>query len=199
MISAENLVFSYKKNKVLDGLSFSVDGGECLVFTGPNGSGKSTALAIAAGILTPDAGTVKSDGKIGYLPQSIALFTDMTVLANLRFFAKLAGKELGKVLPLGLDELKDTRVSKLSGGQKKRLSIACTLISEPDILLLDEPCSGLDKEWQERFLNIVREKKRQGCAVIYVGHNPEEYSGFADRILDFKVMNVNDTEIQEGE
>lgn len=185
MIKAENLSFSYKKNKVLDGLSFSAGNGECLVFTGANGSGKSTALAIAAGILTPDEGTVEADGKIGYLPQSNALFSDMTVLANLRFFARLAGKKLDAELPLGLDELKNTRVSKLSGGQKKRLSIACTLISEPDILLLDEPCSGLDKDWQEKFLSIVAEKKAQGCCIIYVGHNPEEYSSFADKSLDF--------------
>lgn len=185
MITAENLCFSYKKNKVLDGLSFTVNDGECLVFTGPNGCGKSTALAIAAGVLKADSGRVESHGRIGYLPQSAALFSDMTVLANLRFFARLSGKKLGDGLPLGLGELKDTRVSKLSGGQRKRLSIACALIGEPDILLLDEPCAALDKEWKEAFLSMVKYRKEQGCAIIYVGHDPAEYSDFADRILDF--------------
>ena len=185
MLTAENLCFSYKKNKVLDGLCFSVNAGECLVLTGPNGCGKSTALAIAAGVLKADSGHVKRDGTIGYLPQAEALFYDMTVLANLRFFAKLAGEKLGETLPLGLSELKNTKVSKLSGGQRKRLSIACAFLGKPDILLLDEPCSGLDKEWQEVFLTMVKYKKEHGCCIVYVGHNPEEYAGLADKILDF--------------
>lgn len=185
MLNAENLSFSYKNNKVLDGLSFTLADGECLIFTGANGSGKSTVLAIAAGILKPDSGNITVDGSVAYLPQANALFVDMTVLANLRFFAKLAGKKLEGELPLGLEELKNKRVGKLSGGQQKRVSIACTFIADADILLLDEPCSGLDKDWQECFLNMVSEKKKKGCSIIYVSHNPDEYSGFADRIIDF--------------
>ena len=181
-VEVNRVSFAYRKKTVLSDISFHVQEGECLAIVGANGRGKSTLLAILAGILKPKAGTVCC-GKIGYLPQNIALFEDMTVEDNLSFFAGLAKCEVPECLPFRLDNKRKERVSRLSGGQKRQVSIACALLGEPKVLLLDEPAAGLDVEYREALLQLLEEKKKAGCTILYVGHEPLELVDICDKLL----------------
>lgn len=164
-------------------ISFCVQEGECLGIAGANGRGKSTLLAVLAGILKPKEGTVVCRGKVGYLPQEIALFEDMTVEANLQFFSGLAKCEVPVELPFQLDERRKERVGRLSGGQKRQMSIVCALLGDPKVLLLDEPAAGLDVEYREDLLCLLQEKKATGCTLLYVGHEATELADICDKLL----------------
>ena len=183
MIELLNISFSYGRKKILEKFSVTVRTGECVVLAGSNGSGKSTALSIMASVLRPDTGTMQVNGSVGFAPQGTALFKDMTVLDNLRFFAGLKKCLVPEKLPFGVAKYLKTRVSKLSGGMKKQVSIACALLGDPQVLLLDEPCAALDIEYRQELAQIILEKKRQGCAIVYVGHEPLEFSPFYDKII----------------
>ena len=182
-IEVNQVSFAYRKKPVLSDISFRAQEGECLAVVGANGRGKSTLLAILAGILKPKEGAVICYGKTGYLPQSIALFEDMTVEDNLRFFAGLAKCEVPGSLPFRLDDKRKERVGRLSGGQKRQVSIACALLGEPKVLLLDEPAAGLDVEYREDLIQLLKEKKEAGCTILYVGHEPLEIADICDRLL----------------
>lgn len=185
MIELVDISFSYGRKKILNNFSVTIGSGECVVLAGANGSGKSTALSLMAGVLRPDAGTVRVEGCIGFAPQGTALLEDMTVMDNLRFFAGLKKCAVPEKLPFGVEHYGKIRVSKLSGGMKKQVSIACALLGDPQVLLLDEPCAALDVRYREELTQLILEKKRQGCAIVYVGHEPLEFSAFYDRILFF--------------
>lgn len=186
MVAVQDICFSYGRKKILKNLSFSVAPGECVVLAGPNGTGKSTAVSVLAGILRPRSGTVKVDGALGFVPQGTALFEDMTAGDNLRFFAGLKGCEVPKKLPFGVERYLNTRVSKLSGGMKKQVSIACALLGDPRVIVLDEPCESLDVEYREELTQMIRQHKEQGCAIVYVGHEPMEFAPFYDKIVFLK-------------
>ncbi len=185
MILCQNLNFSWGRQKIVENLSFRVETGECLVLAGANGAGKTTLLSILAGIVPPASGTVKTDGKIGYVPQGSALLEDATVAENLRFFSDLARVPVPdpEKLPFAVRENLKKRVSKLSGGMKKQVSIACALVSDPPVLLLDEPCAALDLPFCEDMIALVQQWKKALKTVVYVGHNPAEFEPFYDRIL----------------
>ena len=185
MIELLDISFSYGRKKILRNLNVTVRAGECVVLAGANGSGKSTALSVMAGVLRPSAGSVQVKGSVGFAPQGTALFEDMSVLDNLRFFAGLKKCAVPEKLPFGVEQYLKTRVSKLSGGMKKQVSIACALLGEPQILLLDEPCAALDIEYRQELVQMILEKKNQGCAIVYVGHEPQEFYPFYDRIVFF--------------
>lgn len=186
LLIMEDISFSYGKKQILRGVSLTLDAGECLVVAGENGSGKSTLLSLISGANRPQRGSMVLNGRVGTAPQGTALFEDMSVGYNLSFFAGFAGVRQPENLPLGVEKWRKTRVSKLSGGEKKRVSIACALTGEPDILLLDEPCAGLDAENRGQMAEIVLSMKKQGKGVIYVSHDPEEFESFYDRIVYLK-------------
>ena len=183
MLTAKGLTFSYNRKPLLEGLSFSAASGECAVLAGPNGSGKSTALSLVAGVLKPDAGSANVTGRIGYVPQGIALFEDMSAADNLAFFADLAGVPVPKELPFGIGRYLKKKVSSLSGGTKKRVSIACALLGDPDNLLFDEPCAGLDVQYRDELIALILGLKKQGRSILYVGHEASEFSPFYDRMV----------------
>lgn len=185
MLQVEGLCFSYHKKPLLQGLSFTVQPGECLVLAGPNGSGKSTLLALLAGILKPDAGRITADSRPGYMPQGTALFEDMSVDANLSFFADLAGASVPSPLPFGLEDFRRRKVSRLSGGMARRVSLCCALLGDPPVILLDEPCAGLDVRFRDELQQLVPVWKQQGRSVIYVSHDPAEFYSFYDRLMLF--------------
>jgi len=186
MIELREVFFSYGKREILKDLSFSVKPEECVVLAGPNGSGKSTALSVIAGVLRPASGEVTVEGSLGFVPQGTALFEDMTVEDNLRFFAGLKKCRVPKKLPFGVERYGRTRVSKLSGGMKKQVSIACALLGDPQAVLMDEPCASLDAPYREELSELIRSLKDRGCAVVYVGHEPMEFAPFYDRLIFFK-------------
>lgn len=183
MTELKNLTFSYGKRSILDGLTVSVREGECLVLAGPNGSGKSTTLSLIAGVLRPKSGQVIPGGRVGYVPQGTALFEDMTVEENLHFFAGLARCTVPAELPFGLEHRLKERVSKLSGGMKKQVSIACALLGGPEVLLLDEPCASLDIRYREELTRLILQLKEEGRTILYTGHEPMEFFPFCDKLL----------------
>ena len=187
MIEINNISFAYGKNRrkktVVENLAFRASPGECVVLAGPNGAGKSTVLSIAAGILKPDTGTVKKSGPAAYVPQGTALPEDMTVDECLRFFAGLCKCEVPDSLPFSVNEIKKQKISSLSGGMKKQLSIACATLSAPPIILLDEPCAALDMVFRDEMIKTVIEWKKKNKAIVYVGHDPAEFFSFFDTVV----------------
>ena len=183
MIEAKNISFGYRKKSVLREVSFQVKAGECLVLAGVNGAGKSTLLTILAGLRKAKTGEVICRGKIGYLPQGISLFEDMTVEDNLQFFAGLVKCKVPDTLPFSLDKRRKERVKNLSMGQKKQVSIACTLLGEPEILMFDEPAASLDVVYRDELIQWLLQLKKEGRTIVYVGHNPIEFADFYDKLL----------------
>ena len=183
MLTADGLTFSYNRKPLLEALSFQAAPGECVVLAGPNGSGKSTALSLLAGVLKPDAGSVRTEGRTGYVPQGTALFEDMSVADNLAFFADLAGVKLPKEPAFGVGRFLKKRVASLSGGTKKRVSIVCALLGDPANLLFDEPCAGLDVQYRDELQSLILGLKKEGRCIAYVGHEVSEFASFYDRMV----------------
>ncbi len=183
MIEVRDVSFSYGSREILSHFSLNVRSGECVVLAGSNGRGKSTALSLIAGVLRPDSGKIRISGKVAYIPQGAALLEDMTVAENLRFFASLTKLGTSEKLPFNLTPYMNTKVAKLSGGLKKQLSIACALLVKPDIILLDEPCAGLDIIYRNELIDIIHSLKSRGCALVYVGHEPMEFISFCDCVV----------------
>jgi len=178
MLAAEGLHKRYGPVVALDGFDLSVAAGEVVGLIGRNGAGKSTFMAIAAGILRPDRGTVRIDGIVGLAGQEIALYPTATVRENVRFFGRVQGLR-GQSLRAAVDEVVlalrltgslGTRVAMLSGGQRRRVHAAVALLHRPSVLLLDEPTVGADPASREALLAAVRARADAGAAVCYTTH-----------------------------
>ena len=183
MISFQNVTFRYGRRVILKELSFTAERGQCTVLAGPNGIGKSTALALAAGALRPNAGSIYRSGRLGYAPQEATVLPDLNVRDNLKFFAALCHGDIPEEPFLPLEAAGKKRVGKLSGGMQKRLSLVCAALGEPDILLLDEPCIGLDVAAQELLFRQIARWKEQGRCILYAGHNAAELEAVCDRLV----------------
>ncbi|MGW6459220.1 ATP-binding cassette domain-containing protein, partial [Streptomyces sp. NPDC055078] len=164
--------------------------GEIVGLLGDNGAGKTTLMSLVAGLLRPDAGDIEVRGVslardprrarrgLGLAPQELGVYPPLTVRQNLRFFAELAGlrgPDVGRrseevAAPLGLTALLDRRVSRLSGGEQRRVHTALALLHRPKLLLLDEPTAGVDVETRARLIAFVREMAATGTAVCYSTH-----------------------------
>ncbi len=186
----------------VDDLSFDIRRGETYGLLGPNGSGKTTAISMVAGILRADAGEVRMNGavltrrsghlkgRIGLVPQEIALFEDLTAVENLRFFGRLQGlrgrqlqRRIDAVLDVvGLAERGGDRIEDYSGGMKRRANIAVGLLHQPDLLILDEPTVGVDPQSRNQTLRSIEELGGQGLSVLYTTHYMEEAEQLCDRI-----------------
>ena len=183
MLHASNLTLSYGKENIIENANFSVEKGKAVVLLGENGSGKSTLLSAMATALKPKSGSLTVHGTIGYVPQGSGLFEELTFADNLQFFAGLAGENVPKTLPFDADKLRKIKIASMSGGMKKICSIVCSVISQPDILLLDEPCASLDAAHKEMLTAFLQEQKKAGITIVYVGHDRNEYESFADQYL----------------
>ena len=142
---------------------------------------------------------VTVDGMVGYIPQGTALFEDATVLENLKFFSELAGGAIPKKLPFSVERYLKLKVSSLSGGMKKQVSIACALVGDPKIILLDEPCAALDIAFRDEMIEIISEWKHNGKSVVYVGHDPAEFFDFFDNIVFLAHPPIKYTRAELGE
>ena len=123
------------------------------------------------------------EGRLSLVPQGTALFEDMTVEDNLLFFAGLTRSAVPKELPFDLDQYRRKKLSALSGGSRKRVSLACALLGDPANILFDEPCAGLDILYQQELISLIVSLKEQGRTVLYVSHDPQEYGSFFDRLI----------------
>ncbi len=175
-IIVKNLTKFYGQQKAVDNLSFEVKAGEILGFLGPNGAGKTTTMKAIAGFLTPTSGSINigrysvSDNPemvkqmIGYLPEHNPLYTDMNVIDYLRYMAQLqrirASKINDRILEMvkvcGLEGEKHKRISELSKGYRQRVGLAQALIHDPQVLILDEPTTGLDPNQLEFIRGVIR-------------------------------------------
>lgn len=202
-LSLDNVSKSYGSKPALRGVSLSVTAGEVVGLLGPNGAGKSTLFQICAGLFAADSGSVALFGqdyrtaasailrRIGVVFQSRSLDADISVTANLRFHGGLFGLR-GAALrariavvteTLEIGDLLSLPVRELSGGNQRRVEIARALLSSPDLLLLDEPSTGLDPASRHRLVASVRDlARREGKAVLWSTHIAEEVET-ADRIV----------------
>ncbi len=176
----------FGRNFILEGLDLHMDSGEFAGIIGPNGTGKTTILKIICGLSKADKGSVLADGKpahemkekIGYVPQEIALYSDLTLGANMKFFAGLYGLKRGEsssrieevLKDLGLYEYRGKKVKKLSGGMKRRLNIATELLKNPDILILDEPTAGVDIKGIYDLSLMLKDLSQNGMTIIMTSH-----------------------------
>lgn len=215
MLRAVDLVKSYGTKTAVNGVSLGVDAGEMVGLLGPNGAGKSTTVAMICGIVRPDRGTVSMNGKvisgdvsaakahIGFVPQDIALHEDYSTIGNLRLFGALYGVErrllesrIETALALvGLADHAQAKPATFSGGMKRRLNIACALLHDPDVLILDEPTVGVDPQSRNAIFDNLETLRARGKALIYTTHYMEEVERLCDRIviLDRGTVIASDT------
>jgi len=186
IITTDRLTRTFKSATAVDGLTLSIAPGELFGLVGPDGAGKTTTLRLLAGLLDVSDGEatildfdLKSQAEsikphVGYMAQQFSLYGELSVLENLYFFAELFDvskqeqhERTERLLEFaGLSEFTDRWASKLSGGMQKKLALACTLIHQPEILLLDEPTTGVDPVSRREFWNILTELHVQGTTII---------------------------------
>jgi ABC-2 type transport system ATP-binding protein len=185
----------YGEREALRSVSFEAGAGEMVAVIGPNGAGKTTLLSIVAGVQPPTAGEVRmaSAGGIGWVPQQPALYSRLSVAENLELFARLelragASSDPGAVVArmleqTGLRERAGERVERLSGGNSQRVNIAIGLLSEPALLVLDEPSSSLDPRQRERLWRFINALSQRGQCVLFSTHNVAEAERYAQRVV----------------
>lgn len=203
MLDASDLVIAFNGRRVLDRLSLHVDAGEIVAVLGPSGAGKSTLLRIIAGLLLPDSGTVAIDGvdithrpahlrSIGMIFQDEQLFPHLDVAGNVAFGPRMRGWPSAEIAArvaelltiVGLEGFGGRNIDRLSGGEKKRVALARSLAPRPDLLLLDEPLTGLDRELHDRLMVELAEVLRiAGTTAILVSHDRDEATALASRVV----------------
>jgi ABC-2 type transport system ATP-binding protein len=213
MIKADNLKKRFGSTVALDDVSFEVQKGETFGLLGPNGAGKTTTIQLLCGLLKPDSGMVTLDGKtdptlvevrlsLGMVPQTLAIYEELSAEENLRFFSRIYGlsgqrlkERVSNCLEIaGLTQRSRERVSKYSGGMKRRLNMVCSLLHEPPLLLLDEPTVGVDPQSRNSIFDTIESMKKQGRTIIYTTHYMEEAERICDRvaILDYgKILDMD--------
>ncbi|MFN2152183.1 MAG: ABC transporter ATP-binding protein [Anaerolineales bacterium] len=186
IITTQTLTRDFKTTRAVNALQLDIQPGELFGLVGPDGAGKTTTLRLLAGLLDITEGSARILGldlgsqseaikpHIGYMAQQFSLYAELSVLENLQFFSDLYDipqKELKErterlLTFAGLQEFKGRRASQLSGGMQKKLALACTLIHQPEILLLDEPTTGVDPISRREFWNILTELHLQATTII---------------------------------
>jgi ABC-2 type transport system ATP-binding protein len=190
VLEADGLRKSYGSREALRGVSLDVRAGERVACIGPNGAGKTTLLTILADIQRPDAGTVRRGGeRAGWVPQAPALYDKLTAAENLRLFARLEGvgdvqaSVQSMLAQTELADRADEQVANLSGGNRQRLNVAIGLLSNPPVLLMDEPSAALDPRQRARLWEYLGGLSESGTAVVYTTHTVSEAERYAERVL----------------
>ena len=209
-ININNLTKDYGNNKGIFDLSLSVDKGEVYGFLGPNGAGKTTTIRNLLGFIKPQAGSclinnadcwknsasIKKD--LGYLPGEIAFMDNMTGMQMIEFVASMKGiKDLSKAKELiERFELNPIgKIKKMSKGMKQKIGIVCAFMNDPEVIILDEPSSGLDPLMQNVFINLILEEKNKGKTIFMSSHIFEEVERTCDRtaiIKDGRIISIED-------
>jgi len=202
MIEVRSVYKSYGNIEAVKNVSFSIGKGEIFGILGPNGAGKSTIVNILNTLIKPDRGDVIIDGInirddsdtikliIGVVPQEIALYEELTAYENLMFWGGLYNipkpeLKANVFKTLGIVDLvnrKDDRIKTFSGGMKRRINIACSLLHNPRILLLDEPTVGVDPQNRNHIFEVIGRLNNEGITIIYTTHYMEEAERFCDKI-----------------
>lgn len=201
-LRVEALRKSYGSLEAVAGISFEISEGEVFGLLGPNGAGKTTTISVIATQLRPSAGDAVVFGHsvlrdvtavrrmIGVVPQEIALYPKLTAAENIRFFGRMYGvpkadldeRVDGLLRLMGLEGRRDDYVATFSGGMKRRLNMAVSLVHRPRLILLDEPTAGVDPHSREHIFQIVRALRDEGSAIVYTTHYLEEAERLCDRL-----------------
>ncbi len=199
MLEFDGLHKSYGANRVLDGVSFAVAPGSMFGFCGSNGAGKTTTMRIAMGLVRADAGEVRWEGRpldqalrrrIGYMPEERGLYPKMRVGEQLTYFARLRGLDAAAAaraaehwaVRLGLGERRRDQVEKLSLGNQQRVQLAAALVGRPEVLILDEPFSGLDPVGVDALAEALLEQVRGGVPVVFSSHQLDLVERLCDAV-----------------
>ncbi len=202
VLSARDLRKRYGALEAVRGVSFEIHEGETYGLLGPNGAGKTTTISMVCGLLSRDGGEVTVNGNpidvgavdakagIGFVPQELAIYPDLSARENLEFFGRLYGlggsslrARAAEVLELiGLTDRAKDRTSTFSGGMQRRLNIGIGLLHRPRLLLLDEPTVGVDPQSRNAILESIAALGREGLAILYTTHYMEEAERLCDRV-----------------
>lgn len=204
-LKLKNIEKSLGSKKILSGINFSIAANEIVGLLGPNGAGKTTAFYIAAGIIFPSTGQIFINNKdvtekpmharanlgLGYLPQEASIFPELSVENNLLGIVELSMgdqdkkiEKLSKIVDeFGLKNILQTKGRMLSGGQRRKVEIARTLICEPDIILLDEPFAGIDPIAVEEIKELLQEICKKNISILITDHNVRETLSLCDRAI----------------
>ncbi|GJM60548.1 MULTISPECIES: gliding motility-associated ABC transporter ATP-binding subunit GldA [Persicobacter] len=208
-VKINNLCKIYGEQKAVNQISFEAHPGEILGFLGPNGAGKSTTMKISTGYLSPSSGTVEICGidvtenplqaraKVGYLPENNPLYLDMYVHEYLRFAGKVQGlrgsflaKRVSKVVEMcGLEREQNKKIGQLSKGYKQRVGLAQAFIHDPEVLILDEPTTGLDPNQLVEIRQLIKEVGKNKT-VIFSSHIMQEVQALCDRVIIIDQGNI---------
>jgi ABC-2 type transport system ATP-binding protein len=199
VLEFDGLHKSYGDLHVLDGVGFTVAPGSMFGFCGANGAGKTTTMRIAMGLARPDAGEVRWRGKpldvaarrrVGYMPEERGLYPKMRVAEQVTYFARLHGLDAAAasraaadwIERLGIAGRRDDRVEKLSLGNQQRVQLAAALVSRPEVLILDEPFSGLDPVGVDSLAAALLDQCRQGVPVVFSSHQLDLVERLCDSV-----------------
>jgi ABC-2 type transport system ATP-binding protein len=198
-----HIIKRYGHQLVLDHVNLEIRQGEILGLLGPNAAGKTTLIHALSGLIGIDSGSIELFGKrlsgpmlevkrkIGLVTQDVTVFEDLTAQENLAFFGGiygLRGTELKRQITetlqfVGLTDQAHKRPSKFSGGMKRRLNIACSIIHKPRLLIMDEPTVGIDPQSRNHILESVRELQKRGTTILYTTHYMEEVQSLTSRVV----------------
>ena len=210
-IEIQSLTLAYDENLILSDCNLRLNEGEILVILGPSGCGKTTLLRAIAGFVKPDSGSIQLNGRsldhlqpeernIGMLFQRPVLFPHKDVLGNILFAYRKKKdrkmKEIDEIMQdMGIDEMKNQAIETLSGGEAQRVVLARALLTNPELLLLDEPLSSLDLNVRRQLASEIRGTlKSKNIAAIHVTHDHEEAEIIGDRIIHWSELNSLESE-----
>jgi ABC-type multidrug transport system ATPase subunit len=213
-ITANNISKHYGDKAALEDITFSIGRGELFGFIGPDGAGKTTLFRLITSLLIPDSGTLTVEGLdtvkdfvnlrkiLGYMPGRFSLYQDLTVEENLRFFAGIfkttpeANYELVKDIYSQIEPFKKRKAGKLSGGMKQKLALSCALIHKPEVLILDEPTTGVDAVSRIEFWEMLAKLRQSGITIVVSTPYMDEASR-CDRVAliqNGKIMSIDTPE-----
>jgi len=203
LLECAGLVKDYPGKRAVDGVDFCVNEGEIVGLLGPNGAGKSTSFSMACGLISPTRGKVYLKGEdvtnwpmyrraqygLGYLPQDPSIFSKLSVEQNLQAILEYRGQSRQQIrdridqllTDFGLAEKRRQRSGSLSGGERRRLEIARALASDPQIILLDEPFTGIDPVTIHSIQDTITELKKRGISILLTDHRERETLTITDR------------------
>jgi ABC-2 type transport system ATP-binding protein len=201
-VTINNVVKRYNIKPAVDNISLEIREGEIFGLLGPNGAGKTTTIKMLTGLLNSENGEIKINGKrvtinslevkreIGFVPQDIAIYNEISAFENVEFFGMLygiKGKELRASVDsalefVGLSSHRKELPKTFSGGMKRRLNIACALVHNPKLIVMDEPTVGIDPQSRNHILESVRALNKMGATIIYTSHYMEEVEVLCHRV-----------------
>ncbi len=197
-----NLSKHFGEFKAVDDVSFSIAKGEIFGLLGPNGAGKTTTIRMLSTVLEPDKGEISIGGFsvrknsdqvrsiIGVCPQELALYEDLSALDNMVFFGRMAGlnakeakeQAMEKLTLMGLEERAKGKISKYSGGMKRRVNLAVSLMGHPRMLFMDEPTVGVDPQSRNNLYENIEALQKNGMTILYTTHYMDEADRLCDRV-----------------